>query len=68
MFDFFLDMKLSQGGDQIEGQIRALEDILPILAQLKNEALRSYYIRHLAEKLNITEAAVLIELKKWEKL
>ncbi len=65
MFDFFLDMKLSQGGDQIEGQVRALEDILPVLSQLKNEALRSYYIRHLAEKLNITEAAVEIELKKW---
>jgi len=65
MFDFFLDMKLSQGGDQIEGQVRALEDILPILSQLKNEALRSYYIRHLAEKLNITESAVVIELKKW---
>ncbi len=65
MFDFFLDMKLSQGGDQIEGQVRALEDILPVLSQLKNEALRSYYIRHLAEKLNITESAVVIELKKW---
>ena len=65
MFDFFLDMKLSQGGDQIEGQVRALEDILHVLSQLKNEALRSYYIRHLAEKLNITESAVVLELKKW---
>ena len=59
MFDFFCDMKLSRGGDQIEGQVRALEDILPVLSQLKNEALRSYYVRHLAEKLNITESALL---------
>ena len=64
MFDFFLDMKLSQSGDQIEGQVRALEDILPVLSQLKNEALRSYYVRHLAEKLNIAESALLTELKK----
>jgi len=64
MFDFFVDMKLSQGGEQIEGQVRALEDILPVLFQLKNEALRSYYVRHLAETLNITESAVLAELKK----
>jgi DNA primase len=65
MFDFFVDMKLSLGGDQIEGQIRALEDILPVLSQLKNEAMRSYYVRHLAEKLNIAESAVLAELNKW---
>jgi DNA primase len=65
MFDFFVDMKLSLGGDQIEGQVRALEDILPVLFQLKNEALRSYYVRHLAAKLNIAESAVLAELNKW---
>ena len=64
MFDFFVDMKLSLGGDQIEGQIRALEDILPVLSRLKNEALRSYYVRHLAEKLNIAESAVLAEINK----
>jgi len=65
MFDFFLDMKLSQGSDHIEDQVNVLKEILPALSEIKNHAQRSFYVRRLSEKLGIAESAVLTELKKW---
>ena len=67
MFEFYLDLQLSKGGDQIEGQVSVLNEIFPVLSELKNEAQLSLYVRRLSEKTGISESAILTELKKWIK-
>ena len=67
MFEFYLDLQLSKGGDQIEGQVSVLNEIFPVLSELKNEAQRSLYVRRLSGKTGISESAILTELKKWIK-
>jgi len=64
MFEFYLDLKLSHGDDQIEGRVRVLEEIIPVLSGLKTTAQRSLYVRRLSEKVGIAESAVLAELEK----
>lgn len=67
MFDFFIKMKQSGNKEQIENQIQALKEIIPVLATLNNEAQRSLYIKRLSERTGISEPAVLAELEKWKK-
>jgi DNA primase len=66
MFDFYLDLKLSERSDQIERQIDVLQDIVPVLWELRNSAQRSLYVRRFSERSGIPEAAVLEELSKWK--
>ncbi|MBW1782120.1 MAG: DNA primase [Deltaproteobacteria bacterium] len=63
MFDFFLEQKLAQKDPDIEGKVRVLKEILPVLSQLRNSAQRSLYAGHLSERLGIKEDVVLAELK-----
>jgi DNA primase len=66
MFDFYLDLKLSEKGDQIESQVNVLQDMIPILWELRNSAQRSLYVKRLSERSGIAEPAVLQELSKWK--
>lgn len=66
MFDFYLDLKLSQQGDGIEGQFDLLKEMLPVLSELNNASQRSLYIRRLSEKTGIAESVVLTELQNWK--
>ena len=66
MFDFYLDLKLSERGDQIESQVNVLQEIVPVLWELRNSAQRSLYVRRLSERSGIPEPAILEELKKWK--
>jgi len=63
MFDFFLDQKLIKG-DSDEGKVSALKEILPVLSEIRDFALRSLYVRRLSEKIGIREDTVLAELKR----
>jgi DNA primase len=63
LFDFFLDQKLTGGGNSIEGKVTVLKEILPILAQLQNRAQRSLYAGRLSERIGIKEDVILSELK-----
>jgi len=63
LFEFYIDLQLSRGGDRIEGQVNVLKEILPVLNRLDNAAQRSLYVRRLSEKLGIDESAVLTELR-----
>jgi len=67
MFDFFLDQKLTKG-DSDEGKVRALKEILPVLSEIRDFALRSLYVRRLSEKIGIREDTVLAELKSHYKI
>jgi DNA primase len=66
MFDFYLDLKLSETGDQIESQITVLEEIIHVLSELRNSAQRSLYVRRLSDRSGIHESAIFEELRKWE--
>jgi len=66
MFDFYLDLKLAERGDQIESQVNVLQEIVPVLWELRNSAQRSLYVRRLSERSGIPEPAILEELKKWK--
>ena len=66
MFDFFLDQKLTQDNSDIEGKVKVLKEILPVLSQLRNAAQRSLYVGRLSERIGIKEEVVLSELKAFK--
>ena len=66
MFDFHLDLKLSEAGEVVERKVNALREMLPILSELRDSAQRSLYVRRLSEKSGIPESTVLAELRKWQ--
>ncbi len=63
MFDFFLEQRLSKSGSD-EGKVRVLKEILPVLSEISDFALRSIYVRRLSEEIGVREEAVLAELQK----
>ena len=65
MFDFYLDFKVSKGGEMIENQIEILKDIIPILLSLDNAAQQSFYIQRVAAKIGVAEAGIMRELRRW---
>ena len=65
MFDFFIDRKMADGVKEIEHRVKVLEDIFPVLAELKNHVQRALYIKRLSEKLRVTEKTLSAEFQKW---
>jgi len=65
MFDFFIDRKMAEGGKEIEHRVQVLEDIFPVLAELKSHVQRALYVKRLSEKLQVTEKALTAEYHKW---
>ncbi len=63
MFDYFIDVSLESAGDSEEARVRALREILFVLADLKDSALSALYVHRLAERTAIPEATILEELK-----
>ena len=68
MFDFYLDLRMRAAGDRIEGQVEVLQDMIPLLLELRNHVQRALYARRLSEKLGIAESWVLAELSKASRL
>jgi DNA primase len=64
MFDFYMDQKLAEGGTQVEDRVSALNEVVPFLAELRNDAQRFLYSKRLSERLGISEAVVLAEVRK----
>jgi len=42
---------MADGGKEIEHQVNVLEDIFPVLAELKSHVQRALYVKRLSEKL-----------------
>jgi DNA primase len=61
---FLLQVSMDTHGLSVEGRIRILDDIKPHLADIQDSALRSLYIRELAEMLSIDEKAVLEKVRE----
>jgi DNA primase len=64
LFDFCLDLQLTQAGDSIEGRLGVLNQMIPLLIELKNAAQQSLYVRRLAQKLDLYESSVIQEIRK----
>ncbi len=63
MFDYFVDVTLDSAGDSEEALLRALREVLSVLADLKDSTLSALYVRRLAERTAVPEAAIIRELK-----
>jgi DNA primase len=68
MFDFCLDSRMAGAGNRIEGQLEVLQEMIPLLLELRNHVQRALYVRRLSEKLGIAESSVLAELSKAARL
>ena len=64
MFDFYLDLKMMEAGDRIEGKVEVLQEMTPLLLDLKNMVQKALYVRRLSEKMGVAESWVLSELQK----
>lgn len=64
MFDFYLNLSLSQSENGVDGQVGLLKEVLPVLADLDSDSQRSLYIRRFSEKSGISESIVWAELRK----
>ena len=67
LFDFYLNRSLSLNNQDVEGKVRAMKEILPVLAEVRNNAQCSLYVRSLAERIGIREDVVLAELASFRK-
>jgi DNA primase len=65
MFDFFIDRKMAEGGKEIERRVKVLEDIFPVLAELKSQVQRALYVKRLSERLQVAEKDLAAEYQKW---
>lgn len=64
VLQFLLQVAMDTHGLSVEGRIRILDDMKPHLTLIQDSALRSLYIKELAEKLNIDERAVLEKVRE----
>ncbi len=63
LFDFYMDQKLGQGSENIDHRVDILEEILPILAKVRNETQRALYIRRLSERCEVAESVIISALR-----
>jgi len=65
VYDFFMESAFSRfDATTPEGKKRIGEDLLPIFARISDEIVKSYYLRKLAEKLEVPEEAVVAQMVK----
>ncbi|MBT3177835.1 MAG: DNA primase [Desulfobacula sp.] len=64
MMQFLLQVSIDTHGLSVEGRIRILDDMKKQLILIHDSALRSLYVKELAETLNIDEKAVLEKVRE----
>jgi DNA primase len=63
VMQFLLQVSKETHGFSVEGRIKILDDMIKHLCQIHDSALRSMYVKELAETLNIDERAVLEKVR-----
>ena len=63
LMTFLMDMAQSKHGASPQGRMRALKELVGPLRAVHDRVARSIYVRELAERLNISESAVLEKLR-----
>ena len=66
IFDFYLDQALTNMDTGVDGQIKVLNEVLPVFKDLDQGATRFLYVHRFAEKSGINEATIWEELKHQE--
>lgn len=62
VFDVFAEEVQRKAGTDVEGRVRALDEILPVLAEIPNQAQRALYVRKVASFMDLGEQVI------WEEL
>jgi DNA primase len=63
MMAFLIESAIKTHGLSMEGKIRVIADVTRPLVDLTDGVVRSVYVRHLAERLNIDESAILEKIR-----
>ena len=64
MMPFLIDIAVERHGLSMEGRIKVLEDVAEPMAAFDDPVARSVYIKYLAEKVDISEDAVLEKIRQ----
>lgn len=64
MVPFLIDAAIERHGLSMEGRIKVLEDVAEPMAAFADPVARSVYIKYLAERVDINEAAVLEKIRQ----
>jgi DNA primase len=64
MVPFLIDAAVERHGLSMEGRIKVLEDVAEPMAAFADPVARSVYIKYLAERVDIDEAAVLEKIRQ----
>ncbi len=65
VMQFLLQVSIDAHGTSVEGRIKTLDDMKQHLILIQDSALRSLYVKELAETLNIDEKAVLEKVREY---
>ncbi|MFW5937183.1 MAG: DNA primase, partial [Desulfosalsimonas sp.] len=63
LFGFLIDNAIAAHGLTVEGKVRIIGEIAPVLAEIADSVARSLYVCHLAESIGVDEAAVLEKVR-----
>ena len=64
-YDYLIDSAFKRLiGDTSEAKKKIGEELIPALAKIENEIVKDHYVRKLAEKLAVSEEAILGQIKK----
>lgn len=61
--EFLMESAINAHGLSMQGKIRVVDELKQPLADIRDSVARSIYIRHLAERLDIDEAAILEQVR-----
>lgn len=61
--EFLVDQAVNAHGLSMQGKIRVVDELKQPLADIRDHVARSVYIRHLAERLDIDEQAILEQVR-----
>ncbi|MCP4681137.1 MAG: DNA primase [Desulfobacterales bacterium] len=64
MFDFYLEQKLTPNVQDVEGKVRVIEEIIPLLSGFRSDTQRSLYIHRVSERIGIKEEVIFSELAR----
>jgi len=66
-YDYLIDSAFKRFiGDTPESKKKIGEEIVPVLAKIENEIVKNHYIKKLAQRLEVDEEAILIQIKKYQ--
>lgn len=67
LFDFHLEMSFSEMDGSIEAKSAVIQDVLRVLAKLRNVSQQSLYMRRLSERVGVKEDFLWLELRGLER-